>query len=66
VSADEEGRIVGEGDLAAQTTKVMQNLGLALKAADATYADIVKITTFVVNYKPEFRCSRGRRARRVP
>ena len=55
VSVDEEGRIVGEGDLAAQTTQVMQNLGLALKAADATYADIVKITTFVVNYKPLLR-----------
>jgi len=46
---------VGEGDLAAQTTQVMQNLGLALKAAGATYANIVKITTFVVNYKPELR-----------
>jgi enamine deaminase RidA (YjgF/YER057c/UK114 family) len=45
VSVDEEGRIVGEGDLAAQTTQVMQNLGLALKAAGATYANIVKITT---------------------
>ena len=33
VSTDEEGRVVGEGDLAAQTTQVMQNLGLALKAA---------------------------------
>ena len=55
VSVDEEGRIVGEGDLAAQTTQVMQNLGLALKAAGASYANIVKITTFVVNYKPELR-----------
>ncbi|MET4089057.1 enamine deaminase RidA (YjgF/YER057c/UK114 family) [Bradyrhizobium sp. S3.5.5] len=52
VSVDEEGRIVGEGDIAAQTTQVMQNLGHALKAAGATYANIVKITTFVVNYKP--------------
>jgi enamine deaminase RidA (YjgF/YER057c/UK114 family) len=55
VSVDEEGRIVGEGDLAAQTTQVMQNIGLALKATGATYANIVKITTFVVNYKPELR-----------
>ncbi|OAF17484.1 translation initiation inhibitor [Bradyrhizobium centrolobii] len=55
VSVDEEGRVVGEGDLAAQTTQVMQNLGLALKAAGASYANIVKITTFVVNYKPEQR-----------
>src|SRR5262249_39835250 len=55
VSVDEEGRVVGEGDLAAQTTQVMTNLGLALKAAGAGYANIVKITTFVVNYKPELR-----------
>ena len=55
VSTDEEGRIVGEGDIAAQTTQVMTNIGLALKAAGANYADIVKITTFVVGYKPELR-----------
>jgi enamine deaminase RidA (YjgF/YER057c/UK114 family) len=41
--------------LAAQTTQVMQNLGLALKAAGASYANIVKIVTFVVGYKPELR-----------
>ena len=45
----------GEGDLAAQTTQVMHNLGLALKAAGASYSNIVKITTFVVGYKPELR-----------
>ena len=33
----------------------MTNIGLALKAAGATYADIVKITTFVVGSKPELR-----------
>ena len=55
VSTDDEGRVVGEGDLAAQTTQVMHNIGLALKAAGASYANIVKITTFVVGYKPELR-----------
>ena len=55
VSTDEEGRVVGEGDIAAQTTQVMTNIGLALKAAGAGYADIVKITTFVVGYRPELR-----------
>jgi enamine deaminase RidA (YjgF/YER057c/UK114 family) len=55
VSVDAEGAVVGAGDLAAQTTQVMRNLGLALAAAGAGYADIVKITTFVVNYKPELR-----------
>ena len=31
------------------------NLGLALKAAGASYSNIVKITTFVVGYRPELR-----------
>jgi enamine deaminase RidA (YjgF/YER057c/UK114 family) len=60
VATDEEGRVVGEGDIAAQTTQVMQNLGLALKAAGASYSNIVKITTFVVGYKPELRPSIGK------
>jgi len=54
VAVDEEGRVV-DGGLAEQTTQVMRNLGLALSAAGATYANIVKITTFVVDYKPELR-----------
>ena len=55
VSLDAEGKLVGAGDLAAQTTQVMRNIGAALAAAGATYADIVKITTYVVGYKPEHR-----------
>ena len=55
VSIDEGGAVVGAGDLAAQTKQAMRNLGLALTAAGAGYADIVKTTTFVVNYKPELR-----------
>jgi enamine deaminase RidA (YjgF/YER057c/UK114 family) len=55
VSIDEQGAVVGAGDLSAQTTQVMRNLGLALTAAGASYADIVKITTYVVNYRPEHR-----------
>ncbi|MEZ5649855.1 MAG: RidA family protein [Burkholderiaceae bacterium] len=60
VSIDETGALVGAGDLAAQTTQVMRNLGLALAACGATYADIVKITTYVVNYQPEQRAVIGR------
>ncbi len=55
VSIDVHGALVGAGDLAAQTTQVMRNVGLALSAAGASYADIVKITTYVVNYQPEHR-----------
>jgi enamine deaminase RidA (YjgF/YER057c/UK114 family) len=55
VSIDERGTVIGAGDLAAQTAQAMRNVGLALAAAGAGYADIVKITTYVVNYKPEHR-----------
>ena len=55
VSIDERGEIVGAGDLAAQTAQAMRNVGLALAAAGASYADVVKITTYVVDYKPEHR-----------
>ena len=41
VSTDEEGRIVGEGNLAAQTTQVMQNIGLAL-AREILVADALR------------------------
>ena len=55
VSVDAGGALVGAGDLAAQTAQAMRNVGLALAAAGARYSDIVKITTYVVNYRPEHR-----------
>ena len=55
IAVDGAGKSVGVGDLAAQTEQVMKNLGIALEAAGATFADVVKITTFVVNYQPEHR-----------
>ncbi|HUB16067.1 MAG TPA: RidA family protein [Acetobacteraceae bacterium] len=60
VSIDERGELVGGGDLAAQTAQAMRNVGLALAAAGASYADIVKITTYVVNYRPEQRAIIGK------
>jgi enamine deaminase RidA (YjgF/YER057c/UK114 family) len=60
VSIDEHGALVGAGDLAAQTAQVMRNLGLALAAVGATYAHIVKITTYVVDYRPEHRVVIGK------
>ncbi|MEA2840534.1 MAG: hypothetical protein QOF41_1864 [Methylobacteriaceae bacterium] len=55
MSIDESGALVGAGDLAAQSVQAMRNVGLALAAAGATFADVVKITTYVVNYAPEDR-----------
>mgnify|MGYP000971955258 CR=1 FL=1 len=55
VATDETGALVGGSDLGAQTTQVMRNLGRALASAGASFADVVKITTYVVGYRPELR-----------
>ena len=60
VSIDEHGALVGGDDLAAQTEQVMRNVGLALAAAGAGFGDVVKITTYVVNYQPEHRVIIGK------
>jgi enamine deaminase RidA (YjgF/YER057c/UK114 family) len=60
VSIDERGELIGSGDLAAQTAQAMRNAGLALAAVGAVYTDIVRITTYVVNYRPEQRIVIGK------
>lgn len=52
VAYDASGQIIGVGDLRAQTEQVFKNLQVALAAAGATFADVVKWTIFVVNYEP--------------
>ena len=44
----ENGVIVGEGDVAAQTRQVFANLGKVLDGAGATFADVVEFTTYLV------------------
>jgi len=46
---DEHGELVGPGDPVAQTERVFENLGLALAAAGATFADIVKFGVYVTD-----------------
>ena len=60
MAIDEHGKLVGGSDLAAQTEQVMRNVGLALAAAGADFEHVVKITTYVVNYKPEHRVVVGK------
>jgi enamine deaminase RidA (YjgF/YER057c/UK114 family) len=52
VSLDVEGRVVGPGDLRVQTEQVFKNLVRALAAAGARIDDVVKLTIFVVGFKP--------------
>ena len=53
VSLNERAEVVGKGDLRAQTEHVFENLKVALGAAGATINDVVKVTYFVVDLKPE-------------
>jgi enamine deaminase RidA (YjgF/YER057c/UK114 family) len=46
-------KIVGAGDLAAQARMALENVRLALAAAGATPADVVRMRVYVVNYKPD-------------
>jgi reactive intermediate/imine deaminase len=47
IALDPEGTLVGENDLAAQTEQVFQNLARILEASGATFADVVKIQTYL-------------------
>jgi enamine deaminase RidA (YjgF/YER057c/UK114 family) len=48
VSSDASGKLVGENNFEAQVEQVFKNLKLALEAAGATMADIVKLNTYLV------------------
>ena len=54
VSVNETGEVVGKGDFRAQVERTFENLGTALTAAGATFRDVVKITYFVVDLKPDY------------
>jgi 2-iminobutanoate/2-iminopropanoate deaminase len=49
VAFDAGGKVVGAGDIKAQTEQVFKNLEAALKAASATFADVVKMNTYVTD-----------------
>ncbi len=51
---DEQGTLVGPGDLAAQARQVFANLGRALAAGGARPEQVTKITIYVVNYRREY------------
>jgi enamine deaminase RidA (YjgF/YER057c/UK114 family) len=50
-----KGELVGKGDLKAQLNQAWENVRLALASSGATFQDVVKVTTYIVNYKPSMR-----------
>ncbi|WP_031475726.1 RidA family protein [Streptomyces bicolor] len=61
LALDEDGRLVGEGDPAAQARQVFENLRRCLAAAGATFDNVVKLTYFVTDmaHMPAVRAARA-------
>lgn len=57
LARDAGGNIVGPGDMRAQLEQTFKNLDACLKAAGASWADVVKTNTFVTDYQAFSRCS---------
>jgi reactive intermediate/imine deaminase len=49
VPVDGEGRLVGGDDVVAQARQVFANVGAVLTAAGASFADVVKVTVFLLD-----------------
>ena len=52
VARDADGNPVGEGDLAAQVEQAFRNVLTCLTGAGASYADVAKLTIYVVDWEP--------------
>jgi len=53
VSVDRDGKAVGAGDMRAQAEQVFKNLTAILRAAGATWDDVIKMTGFMVGLNSE-------------
>lgn len=53
IAFDQSGKVVGVGDMAAQARQVFENLRAALAAVGATFKDVIKLNSYVVNITPE-------------
>jgi enamine deaminase RidA (YjgF/YER057c/UK114 family) len=56
VGPDIDGNCIGKGDMRAQMEQTFQNLDRCLKAAGATWADVVKTNTFVTDFDEFQKC----------
>ena len=70
VSYDQAGAVVGKGDMRAQTEQVFRSLARNLKAAGATWGDVVKINGYMVGMTPDaitaYREGRTRFLKKLP
>ena len=52
---DESGQVVAPGDLAAQIEKALANVEIALKSVGADWTNVVRMVSYIVDYKPSDR-----------
>ena len=62
VALDKDGKLVGKDDFAAQAEQVFANIDTALKAAHASFANVVELTVYVTDATkvPAFRAARDK------
>lgn len=53
VARDADGNPVAPDDFAGQVAQAYRNVAIALSAAGATFDDVVRLTMYVVDWKPE-------------
>lgn len=53
VSWDRDGKVVGKGDMRAQTRQVFENVAHALRAAGAGWQDVIKVNGYMVGMTPQ-------------
>jgi enamine deaminase RidA (YjgF/YER057c/UK114 family) len=53
VAWDSEGLTIGEGDLAAQVEQCYLNIGIALSELGGSFADVAKLSFYVVDWSPD-------------
>ena len=58
IGMDAGGNLAGN-DLTSQGTQVFENLKTCLASVGATFENVLKLTTYIVNYKPEDRATLG-------
>ncbi len=48
-----DGSPVGQGDLAAQVDQALRNVVTAVEASGGTFADVARVTVYVVDWRPD-------------
>ena len=53
VARHADGTPVGDGDLAAQVDQALRNVVTAVEASGGTFADVARLTVYVVDWRPD-------------